>query len=1067
MRLRNLCFILLMIMPGIALAAKPEIDFNRDIRPILSDNCFHCHGPDNNKREADLRLDLEESAFADLGGHKAIVPGNVNQSELYQRIRSKDNDLVMPPADSGKSLTQEEIDLIRKWIEQGANWQEHWSFLTPVKIPPPKIKPTDDARAEDARNEIDQFIIRRLESEGLSLSPKADRRTLLRRVTFDLTGLPPTRQEIKAFLDDTSPDAYEKVVDRLIASQAYGEHMARYWLDVARYGDTHGLHLDNYREMWPYRDWVIKAFNQNLPIDQFIIKQLAGDLLPNATTDDIVATGFNRCHVTTNEGGTIAEEFYVRNVVDRVETTSTAFMGLTLGCAVCHEHKYDPITQTEFYQLFAFFNNIDGSPMDGNVKDHPPFIYVPTEEQKQKWDAIKQRFTKTNQQIQQRTKSVEPVMKEWLNWQKSLLVAKMQPVIVGSEPKDLTIHYPLDENAGLKAANALDAKKPGKIAEQANWVPGKLANAYKFTSKGSAIDLGNQGGFKKTTPFAISLWIKTPGNVNGAVVAKMDANNRMRGYELRVNRRKLTANFSRSYPDLVIQVTTRSNVLKPNQWHHVCLNYEGTGKASGVSLHVDGMRQLVKVEHDSLGNYDFANGSNLKLGIRDDREPFTNGMIDDLKIYSRKLTQAEIGWTALHDVIPTILNTPQDKRTNEQKTRLRNYYLTQYDEQYLKLTEQLERTKQEEISLKDQMATTLVFKERKNAREAFFLERGAYDQKRNKVPRKTPAVLPAMDEDLPRNRLGFAQWLVSPKHPLTSRVMVNRYWQQVFGTGLVKTSDDFGSQGESPSHPELLDWLAVDFQENGWNLKRLMKQFVMSATYRQSSIVTPEQLAKDPNNRLLARSGRYRLDAEMLRDQALALSGLLVNKIGGPSVKPPQPDGLWFAVGYSGSNTVRYKQDTGPDNVYRRTIYTFIKRTAPPPQMSTFDAPNREACTVSRERTNTPLQALLLMNDPQYVEAARFFAERILIEGGSTDQKKINFAFELATARLPSAAEQSALLTALADFKTNYDQDAEAAKKLIDIGETKPAGELNPTQLAAWTMIANLILNLDEVITKG
>ncbi len=827
-----------------AVAAQAEsggVSFQREIRPLLSDNCFFCHGPDEKHRKADLRLDTREGAFADLGGYHAIVPGKPEESAILQRMNHTDPDELMPPPESRKSLTKAQIDLVRQWIADGAEWQEHWSFI------PPQRPTVPGGAAPWGNSPVDAFIFRAAEQRGLRPSEEADRETLIRRVTLDLTGLPPTLEEIDAFLADTSSDAYEKVVDRLLESTHYGEHMARYWLDAARYGDTHGLHLDNYREIWPYRDWVVTAFNDNKPFDVFTTEQLAGDLLEDPTEDQLVATGFNRCHVTTNEGGSIKEEVYVRNVVDRVVTTGSVFMGLTFECTRCHDHKFDPLSMKDFYSMFAYFNSIDGSPMDGNRKDHAPILKMTTPAQKKELAALQKK--------------------------KDELAARL--------------------NEPWTEIDALQAR-----------------------------------------------WEK----------------------ELEKEERK-----------------------------------------------------------------------DLPKGVRG------------------------------------ALGKPGDQRSDDERERVRAHFRGKVCEEadLVSLRDALKEATDARAALDKSIPTTLIYRERKEAKPAFILTRGEYDQRGEEVSRETPSVLPPRKEGTPNNRLGLAQWLLDPGHPLTARVAVNRFWQQCFGIGLVKTAEDFGSQGEPPSHPELLDWLAVEFMETGWDVKALMKLFVMSGTYRQSSVVTPEILERDPDNRFYARGPRFRLDGEVLRDQALAASGLLVVKSGGPGVKPPQPDGLWFAVGYSGSNTVRFKADEGPDKVHRRTLYTFFKRTAPPPQMSTFDGPSREACIVRRERTNTPLQALLLMNDPQYVEAARALAERGIREGGSQWDDRLRHMFRLVTGRRATAEELTDLRNGFSADRIYYAERMDAAKQLIEIGERPVDADVPANELAALTMVANLLFNLDEVIMKN
>lgn len=1031
------------------------------IRSILSQNCFQCHGPDVKKRAADLRFDTKEGAFADLDGHKAIVPGDVKQSELITRITTTDADLKMPPEESGKKLTTEEIALLNRWIQEGAVWQDHWSFVTPKKIAAPVIKQT-----KAARNPIDQFILSRLEKEGLTPSPEADRRSLIRRVTLDLTGLPPQPRDVEAFVNDQSPNAYEKVIDRLLESTHYGEHMARYWLDIARYGDTHGLHLDNYREMWPYRDWVIKAFNTNLPYDQFVIEQLAGDLLPNATRDQQIATGFNRCHVTTNEGGSIAEEVYIRNVIDRVETTGQAFMGLTLGCAVCHDHKFDPFTKTEFYQMFAFFNNLDGPAMDGNIKDSPPSLRVPNAEQSKQLKAYKDQIAAIEKQGETRTKANEPAFQAWLGWKQQIQKTGSNPDLSIPQPGGLLAAYTLDEKEGTNAVNQINPKSNATVKGKPHWVAGKFANGFQF-APGSYLDLGKTGQFAKATPFSFAIWVKTNGATSGPIVSSLNPNSRERGYDLQITNRSLSVRLIDRWPGYAVQVQTKNNEITPNQWHHVCVTYDGSAKAHGVAIYVDGKSSELTISSDSFKNTTPLNSATLLLGYSSTKAHLKNGFVDEFRIYDHELSETEVNQVYFDNQIAPVLQLAVEKRSPQQTELLRQYYLNQFDSEYRKLLAKKVQVKAQEERLTQSLPTTLVFRERKEIREAFDLKRGQYDQKGDKVTRKTPAQFPQMAAEWPVNRLGLAKWLVAPNHPLTARVAVNRFWQQLFGVGIVETSEDFGNQGSAPVHPELLDWLAVDFQEHHWDVKRFMKQLLMSATYRQSSNVTPALYQKDPKNRLLARGPRFRLDAETLRDQALAVSGLLVPTVGGPSVKPPQPDGLWHAVGYSGSNTVRFKKDSGPDKVFRRGLYTFWKRTSPPPEMTTFDAPSREACTTRRERTNTPLQALLLLNDPQYLEAARALGQRMMKEGGKSPEERIQFAYTLATAKPMAPEDLKLTLSTFQDMLKHYQSDQKAATELIAVGESKPDATLNPQELAAWTMVANLILNLDEVLSKN
>jgi hypothetical protein len=1020
----------------------PAIDFNRQVRPILAENCFACHGPDQKQRKAKLRLDTKEGAFARLrGGGFAIVPKNATESALLRRITSNDPAQHMPPPKSGKSLKPEQIAILRQWIEQGAPWSSHWAFVPPQRPLLPKV-----TAGTWPRNAVDAFILARLEAAGLKPSPEADKTTLIRRVTLDLTGLPPTPAEVDSFLADSSPRAYEKVVDRLLESPRYGEHMARYWLDAARYGDTHGLHLDNYREIWPYREWVIKAFNANMPFDRFIIEQLAGDLLPNATLDQIVATGFNRCHVSTSEGGSIEEEVYVRNVVDQVDTNGNVFLGLSVGCARCHDHKFDPIRQKDYYQLFAYFNSIDGGALDGNSARPAPVVKVPTRELLARMQQLDQKLAAIRQQI-------------------AAEVAK--------------VNY--DDSA--------DAKEPAQPPRaEYVWIDDALPAGAKAISDGGVNGKWNFVGKPDHPVFSGEKSIVRTSEGLGQLVFQ-EANPGLRVGEGDVLFAHVYLDPAKPPKEVMLQ-------WHSNTWRHRAYwgdNLIDWGKDNSPERHKVGALpekgKWVRLEVDAakvgltpgtvITGWAFTqHGGTIhwdKAGIMT-RTPQGNAVFDTQSAWLQ--VQQSTGSAGLPKDVQEIIKLDAGKRSDPQKRRLRDYFVEHVYSKtratFTPLHQQLAAAEKARVEIDKQMPTTLVFKEQAKPRPAYILKRGEYDQRGEQVGRDTPAFLPPLPSEAPRNRLGLARWLVDPGNPLTARVAVNRFWQQVFGTGLVKTSEDFGTQGERPSHPELLDWLAIEFMTSGgahprrgWDVKKLMKLIVMSATYRQSSRLTKDRLAKDRDNRLLSRGPRFRLDAETLRDQALAAGGLLVEKVGGPSVKPPQPYGLWEAVGYSGSNTVNFVADEGCEKVHRRSLYTFWKRTAPPPQMNALDAPSRESCTLRRERTNTPLQALLLLNEKQYVECARALAERTMREGGAKAEERVAFMFRLATARKPDAQELKELLAAYKDHLATYSRDPAAAKKLIAVGESKPDPKLNPSELAAWTMVANLILNLDEVLNKG
>ncbi len=1003
-------------------ADQERVDFNQQIRPILSDKCFHCHGPNAEDREGGFRLDDKASALgeADSGAHP-IVPSDPKSSEVYQRLITDDSDLHMPPVDSKKNVTKEEIATIRTWIEQGAPWEGHWAYSPPCLPSVPAVR-----QKAWPRNAIDHFVLARLEKLDIKPSPEAKKAALLRRVTFDLTGLPPTPDEVAAFLADDSPDAYENVVDRLLASDCYGEHMARFWLDAARYGDTHGLHLDNYREMWPYRDWVVRSFNGNKPFDQFTIEQLAGDLLPNPTDDQRIATGFLRCHVTTNEGGSIKEEVYVRNVVDRVVTIGTVFLGSTLECTRCHDHKYDPFTMKDFYSLFAYFNSMDGNEMDGNRKDPPPTLRILTAQQKQEIASLRGDVKNVKAELRKQLAAVE-------------------------------YHEP-------------DDSKLGKVVEEVQriWVDDEVPT-----------------GAKESEPWK---WVTTPKPVlSGKRATTRTAMGRSQHFfekakePLVVEKQQLLFAYVYLDPDNppkeIMMQWNNGTWEHRAYWGANVIDWGKNGKASRRhkgDLPPAGEWVRLEVSVGDVG---------LKPGDKVHGWAFTqfDGTVywDKIGVTTRRTVYSSLaGWAkdqraaganGLPKDIKSIVKLEMTKRTDAQKKQLLDYFLQHVyapsRKTFDSLQARIQAAEQKIAAIEKAGPTTLVFREAKKQKPAWILERGEYDQHGLKVERATPAGLPPLPQGVDNDRLGLAKWLVTPNHPLVARVTVNRFWQHVFGVGLVKTAEDFGSQGEVPSHPDLLNWLAAQFVKDGWDVKRTVKRMVMSATYCQTSRAAPARYQRDPENRLLARGPRFRLDAEMLRDQALAISGLLVEKLGGPSVKPPQPDGLWFAVGYSGSDTVRFKPDTDPKKTHRRTLYTFIKRTAPPPELSTLDAPSREACTVRRERTNTPLQALLLMNDPQFVEAARALAAKVMSQAGPDARGRATRMFQLATCRLPDELELKQLLAAYRDHLVAFRKDAKAAEQLVQANRAK--AELDPSELAAWTMVANLVLNLDEVVTKN
>lgn len=1028
-----------------------RVEFSRDIRPILSNSCFTCHGPDQGQRQADLRLDIKDGLYAEREGGKAVVPNSLEHSLIYERITSSDPDMRMPPADAARQLTPEQIELIRRWIEQGAEWQGHWSFVPPKK---PEVPATD--HPEQVRNAIDHFIQARLKEQNWTLSPEAEKEALLRRATIDLTGLPPTIAEIDAFLADDSENAYEKVVNRLLDSPRYGEQMAHYWLDAARYGDTHGLHLDNERSLWPYRDWVISAFNRNLPFDQFTIWQLAGDLLPESTQEQLIATGFNRCNVSTSEGGAIPEEYRMKYCVDRVETMGTVFMGLTVGCAACHDHKFDPITQKEFYSLYAYFNNIAENPMDGNALLPPPVMKVPNSEQQSQRDQFAQQLAELDRQMAERSSSCDVDLSAWE--QKAVADLGQLPAL----PADAVARFTFDEGTGENAASSLGSTTPHPIKGKADWVAGRVGKALMFDGK-THIETTDIGNFERTDKFSYGGWVRTDAKESMALLSKMDESLGIRGYDLYLGGGKVYVHLIHKWEGNAIRLNTK-DAFEPGQWHHLMVTYDGSSQASGIKVYVDGTPRVVQVTHDNLSDT-IRVEKPLRIGRRDPAAPF-KGAIDDVWLFNRVVSEAEVARLASLTPVEPILVTAAASRTAEQIAAVRTYYLENVDEAYRKLVSDSTSAKTKRDEFENTIPSSMIMRDEPQARETFVLVRGAYDKPGDKVEAGVPASLPALPADAPKNRLTLARWLVDPGHPLTARVMVNRMWQHYFGSGIVKTAEDFGAQGAQPTHPALLDWLAVDFVESGWDLKRMAKLMVMSSTYRQTSRVTPEMAERDPENIWLARGPRFRMDAETIRDGALAASGLLVEQLGGKSVKPYQPDGVWEAVAFVSSNTKDFKRDDGPA-LYRRSMYTFWKRTAPPPSLMAFDAPSRESCSVRRARTNTPLQALALMNDVQYVEAARKMGERMLLAGGTSDAEKLYFGFRLATGRRPNESEIAVLLSQLQLHRTRFQQDSDAAGKLIATGQAPRDESIAPAELAAWTMIANLILNLDETVTKG
>lgn len=1033
-------------------ASGSPIEYNRDIRPILAENCFACHGPDSAARKADLRLDSFGAATAERAKSKpAIVAGKPSESGLIARITTSDEEDVMPPRKTKKSLKPAEIELLRQWVAEGANYQAHWSFMPPQKAAEPDVKETSWARVP-----FDRFVLARLEAEGLVPAPEADRPTLARRASLDLTGLPPNPALVKEFVENQAPDAYEKLVDQLLASKQYGEHRARYWLDASRYADSHGIHFDNYREIWSYREWVINAFNDNVLFDRFTIEQLAGDLLPKPTLEQRIASGFNRCNITTSEGGAIDEEYLVHYTRDRTETTSTVWMGLTAGCAVCHDHKFDPFSQKDFYQLSAFFNNTTQAAMDGNRRDTPPVIPVPTRQDRARWEELPALTKSGKDRLDRRRQSAVDEFERWRNH---------------TTPESLLANVPADS---LQFAAPLKEAKQPALTVLVNGYPrvlpapgaqeGIIAPQAFVTSKEFVPSIPEAGNFERTQPFSVAFWVRLhPDNKNGSILARMDEDSDYRGWDVWLQDGRVGTHLVHKWPEDALKVVARA-ALEPNRWTHVVLTQNGSSKASGTTIYYDGRPQDLDTQVDKLENT-IQTKVALKIGQRSTGANVEKAALQDLRLYGRTLQREEIVTLRNRPRLSYLLAKQTESRTEQEQKDLYDGYLEGFDGEYQSAQQALASLEKEERDIRRRGTIAHVMNERTQMPEAHILFRGEYDKRRDKVTAATPAMLPAMPESYPRNRLGLARWLLDADHPLTARVTVNRAWQELFGVGIVRTTGDFGISGELPVNQALLDWLAVDFREHGWDMKRLYRMMALSATYRQSATTTPEKLSKDPQNRLLSRGPRFRMDGEMVRDYALAASGLLVDKIGGPSVRPYQPEGVWEMVAMIGSDTRDYKVGTGED-LYRRSMYTFWKRSAPPASMEIFNAPSREVCTVRRERTNTPLQALVTLNDTQFIEAARVLAERAMGEGGTSEEQRIDYMAERLLARPLKADERPIVMGALRDLRQHYEAEPKAASELIAVGERKANDKLPAVELAAYTMVANQLMNLDEVLTK-
>ena len=1030
-------------------AAGRTVDFAREVRPLLSQNCFSCHGPDEASRQAGLRLDVPEGPFADRGryGGPAVVAGDSAASLLVHRVSADDARVRMPRG--GEALDESEIETLSLWIDQGAAWESHWAFIPPER---PAVPPVADA--EWPRNAVDNFVLRRLEAEGLAPSDEADRATLLRRVTLDLTGVPPTPVELADFLNDDSADAYEEAVDRLLASPRYGERMAVEWLDAARYADTNGYQTDGERSMWRWRDWVIDAYNANMPFDRFTIEQLAGDMLPEATLEQRVATAFNRNHSLNSEGGIVVDEFLAEYGVDRVSTTGTVWMGLTLGCARCHDHKFDPISQKEFYEVMANFNNIPERGKGFKYVNSPPLVTAPTGEQQAELDELDAELDEARAALAALDAEAAAAQAEW-----EASLEQAGPVDWNLRDGLLAYHAFEGTIDGIQTSTDVPAVLEDGLPQ---FYPGVLGYAASFDGR-RFVNAGNAPDVGYDDSFSLAAWMY-PTAESGVVVSRAGGGDQGEvGWGLYLEGGKLRMNLSTRVLDDGVAAETVEDVAL-GRWQHVVATYDGSKTPEGIRIYVDGRLQATEGLLDLVGNRLPATRYPLRIGASGSEKPRFRGNLDEVRVYEGVLTPAEAAVVATSETLGQIAALEPGQRTAAQADKLRLAFLDQYAppaiQEAVREVARLERQRDE---LWASFPTVMVMEERTVRKPTYRLNRGSYDAPAEEVFPGVPAVLPPLPEGVEANRLSFARWLVDPGHPLTARVTVNRFWQMYFGTGLVKTAENFGTQGEFPSHPELLDWLATEFVDSGWDVKALQRAIVTSAAYRQASHVSADEFESDPENRMLARGPRLRLPAPMIRDQALAVSGLLVEKVGGPSVKPYQPEGLWADMVEGGYGD--YVQETG-DDLYRRSLYTFWKRTLGPPTMMTFDASTRETCIVRTGRTNTPLQALNLMNDVTYVEAARRLAERMMTEGGETPEDRIGYAYLLSTAHRPPAAAREILVDGYRRHLDRYQADRGAALELVSQGESGRDETLDVAELASYTMVANLILNFDGTITK-
>lgn len=1057
----------------IAAQLPEKVDFNYHIRPILSDRCYKCHGPDANQREAELRLDdpLQAHAAREGDDGKRIYPlrgGNLSKSEAFQRIISNDPDEMMPPPESNLFLSELDKAMIARWIEQGAEYKEHWSFVAPEKEKSPRVK-----EKNWAKQPFDKFIQQKVEKAGIPLASEAPKEALLRRISLDLTGLPPSPAEIDAFLANESPNAYEQEIDRLMASPHFGERLGVEWLDVARYADTHGYQDDGMRNTWPWRDWVIRKFNENMPYDQFLVEQLAGDLLPNPTRDQLLATCFNRNHPQSQEGGVVDEEYRVEYVVDRTNTFGKALMGLTVECAQCHDHKYDPISQEEYYSLYAYFNNNNDAGIVPYNGEAAPTVMLPTPKEEAKLDSIRQAMEPYQEGIV--SEKYKEDLGKWLE-QKQPKIKTSYGLVADfsfeTAPKVPNSIINLDNRKNRrkskgtttayvnKTKRKADAAVFGDSDQKPLLVEGKEGKGVQFIGD-AGIRFNRDLDFDRHQPFSVSIWVKPlKAGEKGPIFNNTNGDfEGYRGWICKLNEDgTLSFQLNHVWPDNCIDYVTL-DTLEVNKWTHIAMSYDGGSYAKGLRFYINGKTPKHKLLKDNLNKsllhgVKGSNWSNFPFILGKEKErSIENIVMDELRVFDRELSEIEV----------LKLYNPALEITPSQEQWLEYYVLSGQNKNFNKNLKDLTNLRKIENLVATDVLEVMIMHDRDEVRPTFILDRGMYDAPTEEVEAATPAVLPRMPEDYPQNRLGLAQWLVSGDHPLTARVAVNRFWYMLFGRGLVATQGDFGSQGNLPTHPELLDWLAADFVENGWDIKAFFKQIMMSSTYRQSSIASDEARGSDPNNKLYSHFPAHRLSAELIRDHALASSGLLSDSIGGPSSYPYQPDGIWAAL--ATRNATKYEQGEGED-LYRRSMYTVWKRSSPPPSMMNFDAPDRYYCVVSRQKTATPLQSLVLMNDPQFIEASKMMASRAVKEGGADVEDRIDFMYKCLIGRGAKEQEKSIMQELYQEELTAFQEDEKRAESLLGIGEADVDPELDTLELAAHTILASTIMNFDEFVMK-